>query len=257
MPVEPEVVKPDKVEKAVRLTREGKPFREQRRGKIAELPEAVRSELDARLTTDSFRNYRWLSQWLEEKHAARISPSALNYRKKHQLDLELLPVKFATQEARDIVAATGGDSEEINRALTMVVQTKLFEMLINLDTMLEAFEQFESAREHSKNVRVARARKKAGTQPGADKEGTPPPESAVAEFRFPLKMGLAAISALVKNTTAIGAHVRDTERWEIERDTLLSKIDEATHKVTKVASEAGLSPELEKTIRDALMEIRP
>ncbi len=252
----PEVVKPDRSSpqaKPVRLTKEGKPFREQRRGKIDQLPDDVRGELDRRLATNSFRNYRWLSQWLEDEHSARISPSALNYRKKHKIDLKLLPVRYATEEARAIVEATGGDNEEINRVLTTLVQTKLYEMLIQVNTVIETFDSVQQAAIHSANNAAARrARSKKGDD-SADATGA----DAQAKETLPSRLALAAVTALVKNTATIGHHVREGERWDLERELkLVQQIDVATQKVSEVAIEAGLSPEVEGAIRAALIEIK-
>ncbi len=254
-PLEPEVVKSASEEQPVRLTKEGKPFRQQRRGKIAALPDEVRAELDRRLATNSFRNYRGLSQWLEDDHSARISPSALNYRKKHTIDLQLLPVEYATKEAQKIVEATGGDNEEINRILTMLVQTKLFDMLIDMNRAKQACKQVVQTTQHSQNVLAARAKRQAEDSSTAAKEAgveTAPP----VESKYPPQFVLAAMSALTKNTTAIGAHVREVEHWDIEREELLRRLDTATQKVAKVAREAGLSPAAEKKIRAAMMEIK-
>ena len=240
--------------KPVRLTKEGKPFREQRRGKIDELPDEVRGELDLKLATDSFRSYKLVSRWLEDEHSARISPSALNYRKKHKLDLKLLPVKYATQEARAIVEASGGDNEEINRVLTTLVQTKLYEMLIQMNTVIEAFDQVESANKQSGKVRKARAEKKNQRKQAAGPEAD---ENAQMATQYPNRAALAAVTALVKNTAAIGHHVIEGEKWDLDRDLKLAQqIEAANQKVSKVASEAGLSPAVEETIRAALMEIK-
>ncbi len=254
--IEPEVVKSVTQEKPVRLTKAGKPFREQRRGKIDQLPDEVRAELDRRLATDSFRNYEWLSQWLENEHSARISPSAINYRKKHKIDLQLLPVKYATEEAQRIVEATGGDNEEINRVLTVLVQTKLFDMLVDLNRTKQACDQVEQAVKHSEKVHEARRKREsaaAGASAPVEEDSTDP---ETGKSRYPLKLALAAVSVLTKNTTAIGEHVRHGEQWEIEREELWQKLEAASQKVSKVAREAGLSPEVEKSIRDALLEIK-
>jgi hypothetical protein len=257
--VTPEIVKSDAPPadaKPVRLTKEGKPFREQRRGKIDKLPDEVRGELDHRLATNSFRNYKWLSRWLEEEHSARISPSAINYRKKHKIDLKLLPVKYATEEARAIVEAAGGDNEEINRVLTTLVQTKLYEMLIQMDTVIEAFDTAEHANEHSANI-LAEREKNNRDPTKTSAAGEHAAEDGAHARKVPNKAALAAVTALVKNTATIGHHVIDTERWDLDRDIKLAQqIEAANQKVSKVATEAGLSPEVEKTIRAALMEIK-
>jgi hypothetical protein len=249
--IQPEVVDTGSDNKTAPLTREGKPFRERKRNKIAELPEPVRQELDRRLEAEA-DSCRTLSEWLEEEHAARIAPSSLLYRKKH-LDLKLLPVKYATQEARAIVEASGGDNEEINRALTMLVQTKLYEMLVQMNTVIEAFDRVEDANLRSRKVMRTRQKKRRGETLGDQQETT-----AEDPPKRPNQAALAAVSALVKNTAAIGHHVIETGKWDLDRDLKLAqRIQEAEQKVSKVANEAGLSPEVEKSIRDALMEIKP
>ena len=51
--------------------------------------------------------------------------------------------------------------------------------------------------------------------------------------------------------------MREGEKWELDRDFKLSEqIERASLKVSKVATEAGLSPQVEKSIRAALMEIK-
>ena len=93
-------------------------------------------------------------------------------------------------------------------------------------------------------------------QDGSGEGGAANTERETEESKYPLKTTLAAVSALVKNTTTIGSHVRDGERWDLEREKLVQQIEAANQKVSKVASEAGLSPEVEKSIREALMEIK-
>ena len=245
----------------MRLTKDGKPFRERKNRKIAQLPDEVRSELDRRLQ-DSTYSYRLLSDWLEEEHAARIGPTSLHYHKKHHVDLKLLPVKYATQEARTIVEATGGDNEEINRALTMLVQTKIYEMLIQMNTVIEAFDQVQAANLRSRKVMRVKLKQQqknaAAAQDGtADRDGAAAEEDQLMP-QGPNRAAMAAVSALVKNTATIGHHVIETEKWDLDRDLKLAQaIREAEQKVAKVANEAGLSPEVEKSIRNALMEIKP
>ncbi len=249
--LEPEVVKPAAEEnKPVPLTKEGKPFRARGKGKIAALPDEVRAEMDRRLS-DETNSYRMVSEWLEDEHAARIGPTSLHYHKK-RLDLTLLPVKYATQEAQDIVAATGGDNEEMNRALTMLVQTKIYEMLIQMNTVIEAFDQARNANLRSRKVMkaVTKHRKKNSGEAGSETAEELLPQG-------PTRAALVAVTALVKNTTTIGHHVIETEKWGLDRDLKLAQqIQVAEQKVSKVAREAGISPEVEQTIRDALMEIK-
>jgi hypothetical protein len=265
-PIKPEVVDGAREDSAARLTKDGKPFRERKNRKIAALPDEVRGELDRRLQESTY-SYRLLSEWLEEEHAARIGPTSLHYHKKHHVDLKLLPVKYATQEARTIVEATGGDNEEINRALTMLVQTKIYEMLIQMNTVIEAFDQVQAANLRSRKVmrvKLKQQQKNAAAQDGtADQNGTADQDGTAAEEdqlmpQGPNRAAMAAVSALVKNTATIGHHVIETEKWDLDRDLKLAQaIREAEQRVAKVANEAGLSPEVEKSIREALMEIKP
>jgi Bacteriophage Mu, Gp27 len=256
-----EVVKSDSAlpePRMIRLTKRGKPFREQRRGKIDELPDEVRNELDHRLASDAYRSYEWLSRWLEEQHQLRVSPASLSYRKRHNVDLKLLPVKYATQEARAIVEASGGDNEEINRVLTMLVQTKIFDMLIQMNTVIEAVDQADCSSQRSAKVHQRRNRKRAEAASGEAVAGEAGSDPGTGQPKYPIKMVLAAISTLVKNTTTIGDQLIKGERWDLDRDLkLIQLIEAASRKVSKVASEAGLSPEVEQSIRAALMEIKP
>ena len=104
-------------------------------------------------------------------------------------------------------------------------------------------------------LRAARAGKNSATGKGAKvNEG----EAEAGGRSIPNKAALVAVSTLVKNTALIGHHVIEGEKWDLDRDIkLIRQIEAADQKVAKVATEAGLSPEVEKSIRDALMEIKP
>ncbi|HLI78346.1 MAG TPA: phage protein Gp27 family protein [Candidatus Binataceae bacterium] len=235
----------------VRVTKEGKSYRDPSRNKLAQLPEELRAEVDRRLA-DSGNSCRAVSEWLEDEHATRIGPSSLQYRKK-RLDLELLGVKYATSEARAIVEATGGDNEEINRALTTLVQTKLYDMLIQMNTVIEAFDRAGKA--NSRSAKVMKTRHRHQQKTGAAHQGEP--SEGDLSPRRPHSAAVSALSALVRNTAMIGRHVMDTDKWDLDRQIKVAQLVKiADQKVTKIASEAGLSPEVEKTIRDALMEIK-
>ena len=96
----------------------------------------------------------------------------------------------------------------------------------------------------------------AGDEPAAG-EAQPAGEDPPAP-KEPNKAALTAVTAMVRNTATIGHHVLEFEKWDLERDLKLTQqIQIAEQKVAKVANEAGLSPEVEKSIRDALMEIKP
>ena len=234
----------------LRLTKRSKPYREQVRNKIDHLPDEVHQELDRRLDEEKY-THEELSEWLESEHKVRIGPTSLHaYRRRR--DLHLLAVKRATEEARQIVALTGGDNQEINRLLTMLAQTKIYDMLVQMNTVVEAFDRAERANRNSIKRMGAKNRRQ------AKKDGSSEAQTADAlSTERPNKAALAAVSTLVKNTTVIGQHVIETDKWGIEREIKLAQLVKiAEEKVSKIASEAGLSPEVEKTIRDALMEIK-
>jgi hypothetical protein len=233
----------------VRLTKEGKPFREQVRDKIKNLPDDVHEELDRRLDSKKY-SLRFLSEWLEEDHGVQIGPTSLHGYQRLR-NMNLIAVKRATEEARQIVALAGGDNSEINRVLTMLAQTKIYEMLVQMNTVIEAFDQVDKA--NNEAIKRTRTRKK--KQPKGGSSETESEDDLTTER--PNKAALAAVSLMVKNTTAIGQHVIETDKWDIEREIRLAQLVKiADEKVCKIASEAGLSPEVEKTIRDALMEIK-
>ena len=254
----PDAIKPEVVDsvpdKSLPLTKEGKPFRERKHGKIAALPDQVRTEMEHRLAEPG-NSLRLVSKWLEDEHAARIGPTSLQ-RHKRRLDLKLLPVKYATQEARAIVEASGGDNEEINRALTMLVQTKIYEMLVQMNTVIEAFDHVKAANAHSRMwMKTHREKQKEKAGQGAEPQTN---DDAALLPEQPNPAALVAVTMLAKNTAAIGHHVIEFEKWDLERDLKLARqIEVAEQKVSKVVDEAGLSPEVEKNIRAALMEIKP
>src|SRR5579872_5261648 len=107
--------------------------RVQVRYKIRHLPPEVRRELDRRLATDDYVGFRELSHWLEEEHQQRISPSALHTYFRNNFDPLLRAVKIAAMQSAEIVRVTGGDDDLITRALFRLVQTAIFDLLVQLN----------------------------------------------------------------------------------------------------------------------------
>src|SRR5580704_5399841 len=124
--IEPEVVESAEEEQA------RKQRREQKRFKIRGLPPAVRRELDERLRTGAYTSFAGISQWLEKDHAVYISPSSIAYYNKYDLDPTLRAVKIATAQAAEIVRATGSDDDEINLAMFRLMQTSIFDLLVQV-----------------------------------------------------------------------------------------------------------------------------
>lgn len=101
------------------------------RSKVEQLPESVRSELDARLIRSGFSGYRELADWLTSQ-GFEIKKSALqNYGA--QFEDRIAALKLATDQARAIVAESPDDEGAMSEALMRLVQEKLFSVLLEID----------------------------------------------------------------------------------------------------------------------------
>jgi hypothetical protein len=98
---------------------------------IEQLPDHVRTDLDARLVRSGFADYRGLAEWLTEQ-GFEIKKSALHtYGQKFEDRCAAL--KVATQQARAIVAESPDDEGAMGEALTRLVQEKLFSVLMDIE----------------------------------------------------------------------------------------------------------------------------
>jgi hypothetical protein len=102
----------------------------QRKDKIRLMPAELRAEFDRRIVEASFRGYRDLSLWLSERGYYISFTSLARYGK--ALDRKLEALKLATEQARIVVAATGGEDDTINEGLMRLVQGDLFRVLVEL-----------------------------------------------------------------------------------------------------------------------------
>jgi hypothetical protein len=100
------------------------------KGKIKALPPGVREELDRRLLSGNFPNYRGLAKWLGEQGCEISAPAVWKYGGK--LERRLEAVKLATMQARAVIAASPDDDDRINQALIRLVQQHLFSVLVEL-----------------------------------------------------------------------------------------------------------------------------
>ncbi|MGH7935210.1 MAG: phage protein Gp27 family protein [Candidatus Binataceae bacterium] len=106
------------------------PGRPPLKGKLKQLPAAVREELDHRLVEGGFRDYRGLAKWLGE-NGCQITPSSVwNYGSK--LEKRLNTIRLATAEARAVVAASPENEDRMSEALLRLIQQHLFEVLVDL-----------------------------------------------------------------------------------------------------------------------------
>lgn len=100
------------------------------RSKTELLPAALREELERRLLAKSFSGYRELSRWLAEQGYS-ITRAAL-HRYGRSFERRLKQVKLATAQARAIVDGAPDDDNRINEAMQMLIQQRLFEILVEV-----------------------------------------------------------------------------------------------------------------------------
>ena len=218
------------------------------RYKIRRLPPDALRELERKFAENNFGSFKDLSIWLEQTFGQRINPASLQNYYKNNFDPLLIAVKIATAQAAEVVRLTASDDGKMSAALLRLVQTAIFDLLVQLQRSRRLVEQIPKARAHSATVANKRAARK--QEKGASLE-LPAAGSPTT------RVEIAAVTALGKVTATVSRAVIEFERW---RDELRAQVNEkvaATRiAVRDAAREAGLSPEVEKTIRDALMEIK-
>ena len=235
--------------------RSAKGPRPQTNYKIMRLPPEVRSALDARLAAGSFGGYRALSRWLEETYHERISPASLNNYFKYNFEQSLDAVKIATAQAIAIVRECGNSDDEMNRALTKVVQSTLFQMLIEMNKTTGLFRLARDARARflSNEKRRRAAQEEAGKAPPEviqDENGEPVPKS-------PFDAEIAALGSVGRTVALLSKAQLEWTKWrDGARAQVARQVEVTSVKLSEVATEGGLSADAEVKIRAALMEIR-
>lgn len=225
------------------------------RYKIRRLPIEVRRELDARLAADNFGSFEDLSRWLEDQHGQRISAPSLNSYYLNNFDPLLKAVKISTAQAAEIVRLTGDDEDRMSGALLRLVQTAIFDLLVELQRSRQLIARIPAAQQRAARIASTRARK--GAQDDEAHEESPASESAAAEPKLNSRVEIAAVAALGKVTATVSKAVIDFQRWRQElREKLNAKIDATTAKVSETARQGGMSAETEEKIRALLMEIK-
>jgi hypothetical protein len=245
---QPEVVNCAAEEKAPKRRREQKRF------KIRNLPPAVRRELDERLRTGAYTSFAGLSQWLENGHAIYISPSSLAYYNKYELDPTLRAVKIATAQAAEIVRTTGSDDDEINLAMFRLMQTSIFDLLVQVHRSRQLVAMVPETRERGAARKKARLERRAEDGRSPDEQSS---DDAEASSQLPTRTEIAAVSALGKTVATVSRASLDFKKWRAQvREKVETKVAATKAKVSEAAREGGLSPAAEKKIRAALMEIK-
>lgn len=102
------------------------------RSSIELLPDEVRQELEKRLIQGAFSGYEALAEWLGEQGYEIGKSSVHRYGKRFKDKLRAL--KVATDQAKAIAEASEDDAGAMNDAIIRLVQTKTFELLIELES---------------------------------------------------------------------------------------------------------------------------
>ena len=103
---------------------------------VAQLPEPVRAELNARLAASGFSGYEGLAAWLTEQ-GFEIGKSSI-HRYGQALERKLAAIKASTQAAQMIAEAAPDDEDSRSAAVISLVQTDLFDALLALQESEEA-----------------------------------------------------------------------------------------------------------------------
>jgi len=106
-----------------------------RRSSIDGLPEEVRRWLGRALSDSSFGGYQQLEDLLRERGFS-ISKSAI-HRYGQKLERRLAAIKASTEAAKLMADASPDDRDARSEGLTALIQTELFETIINLQEATE------------------------------------------------------------------------------------------------------------------------
>ena len=98
--------------------------------KIALLPDDVRVALDKQLIGSAFGGHEALSGWLEAQ-GYEISRSVIQ-RHSQRLKQRLEAIKASTQAAQILAESVPDDAGSLSSALLAMVQTAMFDLLVNL-----------------------------------------------------------------------------------------------------------------------------
>ncbi|HYG91194.1 MAG TPA: DUF3486 family protein [Azospirillum sp.] len=125
-----------------------------RRSAIDGLPEEVRRWLDRALSSKGFAQYQLLEQHLRDKGFS-VSKSAI-HRYGQKLERRLAAIKASTEAAKLLADASPDDQDARSEALTAMIQTELFETLVNLqeatDDDVDAAERVKMLSGAAKNI---------------------------------------------------------------------------------------------------------
>ncbi|GAB3452060.1 DUF3486 family protein [Insolitispirillum peregrinum] len=125
-----------------------------RRSSVDALPDDVRRWLDRALSDQGFSQYQALEEALRERGFA-ISKSAI-HRYGQKLERRLAAIKASTEAAKLMADASPDDQDARSEALTAMIQTELFETLVNLqeatDDKIDPAERVKMLSSAAKNI---------------------------------------------------------------------------------------------------------
>lgn len=125
-----------------------------RRGAVNDLPPSVKAWLDRALTEDNFSGYQRLERALKDRGFA-ISKSAI-HRYGQTLERRLAAIRASTEAAKLIADASPDDKDVRSEALTALIQSELFETIINLqeasDEKIDPAERVKLLSSAAKNI---------------------------------------------------------------------------------------------------------
>lgn len=102
------------------------------RSKISKLPKPVKDWLDGALIENGFGEYELLSAELKER-GYDLSKSAI-HRYGQEFEVRLSSLRIASEQAKAIVQASPDDEGAVSEALMRLVQEKLFQTLVKVQT---------------------------------------------------------------------------------------------------------------------------
>ena len=105
------------------------------RTSVQQLPKPVRDWLDKHLIEENFSGYELLSEALKEK-GYQISKSAV-HRYGQKIEKRFAAIKASTEAARLLTEGAADDQDARSEAVIALVQTELFESIVNLQEASE------------------------------------------------------------------------------------------------------------------------
>ncbi len=101
------------------------------RDKISQLPAEVRTAIDRLLIDRGFSGYEALEEQILEAHGIEVGKSTL-HRYGQRLERRLSAIRASTEAAKAIANAAPDDADERSAAVISLVQSDLFEALLDL-----------------------------------------------------------------------------------------------------------------------------